>query len=267
MSEKPALPPMDWFPNEDVPRPDPRNGVRGAGAVAMPRRFWKQAGTRREADGRFVLVLDGRPAHTPARSLLCLPTRAAAEAVAVEWQAQGDHLDPSAMPMTRLANTAIDGVAPAMARVAEEVARYGASDLLCYRAGEPARLVERQNALWNPVLEWARDALGACFVLAQGVMFVAQPEPAREAVRHAVEAIADPFALAALATVTSLTGSVLLGLALAHGHLDTAAAWTAAHCDEDFQMEVWGADDEALERRARRWAEMQAAALLLASQA
>ena len=254
-----------WFPDDDG-RPDPMRAARAAQAKpALPRRFYTEAGLREEAGG-FVLVLDGRPARTPGRSPLALPGRAAAAALAAEWQAQRDTIDPATMPLTRLANTAIDGVAPAMARVAEEVARYGASDLLCYRAGEPPRLVERQDALWNPVLDWAREALGARFMLAQGVVFVAQPEPAREAVRRAVDAIVDPFGLAALSTVTSLTGSVLLGLALAHGHLDTAAAWTAAHCDEDFQMEVWGADDEALERRARRWAEMQAAAVLLVPQ-
>ncbi len=264
MSDKPARPPMDWFPSEDVPRPDPRSAVRAAGAAAMPRRFWREAGARQEADGRFVLVLDGRLACTPARSPLSLPTRAAAEAVAAEWQAQGDHLDPPSMPMTRLVNSALDGVARLREQVVEETTRYGGSDLLCYRAGDPARLVEREAAAWDPLLAWARERLDARFVLAQGVMFTAQPESALQAVRAAVGAFDDPIALACLSTITSLTGSVVLALAVTHAERDAASAWAIAHVDEDFQMEVWGTDEEALERRARNFVQMAAAARLMA---
>jgi chaperone required for assembly of F1-ATPase len=172
-------------------------------------------------------------------------------------------IDPAGMPLTRLVNTALDGVARRMTEVAEETARYAASDLLCYRAGDPERLVARQAQMWDPVLAWARDTLGAQFVLSEGVIHVEQPEPALRAVRRAVDAFDEPLPLAALATMTSLMGSVLLALAVAHDRLTPAQAWAAAHVDEDFQMEVWGLDEEAEIRRSRRWSDMQAAARLL----
>lgn len=250
-----------FFPQPEA-RPDPLAAARASGARVLPRRFYKEASSELR-DGAHVLVLDGRPARTPAKSPLALPSADAAAIVAREWNAQGDEIDPATMPATRLANAAIDGVRHQAQAVIDEIAGYGASDLLCYRAAEPQRLVERQAVAWDPVLDWAHDVLGARFVLAEGVMFVAQPASATAAVQRSVAAFADPFGLAALSTMTSLTGSVLLALAVAHGRLSTAEAWAAAHVDEDFQMEVWGQDEEALERRARRWAEMQAAADLL----
>jgi chaperone required for assembly of F1-ATPase len=252
-----------FFPGQE-PRPDPRAAARASTVRQLPRRFYREAGTQ-EREGAFVLVLDGRPARTPAKSLLALPTADAADLVAREWEAQREEIDPAAMPVTRLVNAAIDGVAAQAEAVAAEIASYGGSDLLCYRAADPERLVQRQAAVWDPVLDWAHEVLGARFVLAEGVMFQAQPAPALSAVERAVAAFPDPFGLAALSTMTSLTGSVLLALAVAHGRLSTAEAWAAAHLDEDFQMEVWGQDEEALARRARRWSEMQAAAAILAA--
>jgi chaperone required for assembly of F1-ATPase len=250
-----------FFP-EPAARLDPRAAARASTARVLPRRFYKAAGSELR-DGAHVLVLDGRPARTPAKSPLALPTAAAANLVVREWNAQREEIDPATMPATRLVNAAIDGVSAHAEAVAAEIAGYGASDLLCYRAAEPQRLVERQAAAWDPVLDWAHDVLGARFVLAEGVMHVAQPATATAAVARAVAGFADPFGLAALSAMTSLTGSVLLSLAVAHSRLPTAEAWAAAHVDEDFQMEVWGQDEEALERRARRWAEMQVAADLL----
>ena len=167
------------------------------------------------------------------------------------------------MPLTRLANSAIDGVSREVEAVRAEVVKYAGSDLLCYRAGDPASLVAAQAASWDPVLDWARDALGARFILSQGVMFVDQPAPAIEAVRAAVETIDCPHRLAALSSMTTLTGSVLLALAVSRGRLTAEEAWRAAHVDEDFQMGAWGEDAEALARRTRRWSDMEAASRVM----
>ena len=195
-----------------------------------------------------------------------MPTRALAQAIADEWAAQGEIVDPDTMPLTRLANSALDGVARTMAETAAEVQKFGESDLVCYRAADPATLVAAQAEAWDPVLDFARDALGARLVMTQGILFFAQPEPALAAVRAAVAAIAaGPAAalrLAALSVMTSLTGSVLIALAVTRGAMDVEAAWGAANVDEDYQMRHWGADTDALARRERRRREMLAAATL-----
>ena len=165
------------------------------------------------------------------------------------------------MPLTRLANAVIDAVADAPGPVADEVAQYLGSDLLCYRAEAPDGLVEGQTRHWDPVLAWARQTLGARFVLAQGVMHVAQPGEAIAAARAKIPT--DPWRLGAVSAITTLTGSALLALALAHDALDAEAAWAAAHVDEDWQMSQWGSDDAALERRAYRRAEFDAAVAVL----
>jgi chaperone required for assembly of F1-ATPase len=170
-------------------------------------------------------------------------------------------IDPAMMPLTRLANTIIDGVVAAPAAVAAEVERYLACDLVFYRAPGPAGLVARQDAAWDPVLAWARDALGARFVLAQGIMFVAQPPQALAAASAAIPPA--PWPLGALHSITTLTGSALIALALAAGALPVDAAWAAAHVDEDWNMDFWGRDELALERRASRFAEMKAATTVL----
>ena len=190
-----------------------------------------------------------------------LPAAALAEKIAEEWNAQTEVIDPARMPLTRLANAVLDAVTDAMGPVAEEVARYLGSDLLCYRAEAPEGLVERQTRVWDPVLAWARETMGARFVLAQGVMHVAQPEATIAALRAKIPA--DPWRLGAVSTITTLTGSALLALALAHDALDAEAVWAAAHVDEDWQMSQWGSDDAALERRAYRHAEFQAATMAL----
>jgi chaperone required for assembly of F1-ATPase len=231
---------------------------------SLPKRFYKEA-TAEARDGAFALLLDGRPAKTPGRNPLALPTLAAAQAVAAEWSRQAEVIDPREMPLTRMANSAIDGVAREIGGAADEIAKYAGSDLVCYRAGGPDALAFEQAQAWDPILAFARDRLGARFICSEGVAFVEQPESARRAVRDAVERIAlagpgAPFALAALHVMTTLTGSALIALAVARGELTPAEAWTAAHVDEDYQMRIWGADDEAQVRRARRWREMEAAA-------
>ena len=248
----------DLFTTEPA---DPTEAARRAMRPPLPRRFYRHAGVE-EADGGFRIVLDGGPVRTPARGFLVAPSRALAQALAAEWDTQGEIIDPATMPLTRLANSIIDGVVASPAPVAAEIGKYLGSDLLFYRADGPQRLVERQERLWDPVLAWAREALGARFVLAQGVVHTAQPEGAIAAARAAIPN--DPWRLGALHAITTLTGSALLALALARGHLTTDEAWDAAHVDEDWNMEQWGRDDIALARRAARRAEMDAAATVLA---
>jgi chaperone required for assembly of F1-ATPase len=183
--------------------------------------------------------------------------------VAAEWQAQGDRIDPAAMPLTRLVNTALDGVIGREAEVRAEIAKYAASDLLCYRAETPAELVQRQAQAWDPVLAWARAELGAPLATRQGIAPLSQPQAAISAI-EGILAKLDALALTAHHVMTTLTGSAVLALAHASGRLTAEEAWTAAHIDEDWQISQWGEDAEAKASRARRWAEMQAASRLLA---
>ncbi|HKG83467.1 MAG TPA: ATP12 family protein [Beijerinckiaceae bacterium] len=229
----------------------------------LPRRFYETAGVA-ERDGAFELVLDDRPARTPAKNPVAVPTRALGEALAAEWQAQAATIDLRAMPLTRIVNSAIDGVAPRRAAVAADIAGYAGADLVCYRAGEPERLVTEQARAFDTILAWAREALGAQFVLSEGLMHVSQPAAALAAVRARVEAIGSPFRLAALHVMTTLTGSVLIALAHAEGVIDAGEAWAAAHVDEQFQESRWGEDEEAMRRRAAREAEFRAAATIYA---
>jgi chaperone required for assembly of F1-ATPase len=231
---------------------------------ALPRRFYKEAAAHKR-DGGFVLLLDGRVAKTPGGRDLVLPTLSAARAVAAEWGDLGEIIDPALMPWTRIVNSAIDGVVHRLAATAEEIVKYAGSDLVCYRAGEPEALARAQAAAWDPVLAFARKKLGASFLCTQGLVFIEQPEAASLAVKEAIARIADdgpaaPFVLAALLVMTTLTGSALLALAVAHDALTAAEAWRAAHVDEDFEIRTWGEDTEALRRRTRQWCEMEAAA-------
>ncbi|HEY7661548.1 MAG TPA: ATP12 family protein [Xanthobacteraceae bacterium] len=247
----------DIFANEPL---DPVTLVRRAAKPPLRRRFYQRA-TIAEGKDEFRVLLDGRPVNTPARRELAAPTRALAQALAAEWNAQHDVIDPARLPLTRLANSIIDGVAQTPAAVAAEVERYLGCDLVFYRAPGPAGLVARQAEAWDPVLAWARTALGARFVLAEGIVFVAQPPPALAAARAAIPQ--RPWPLGALHSATTLTGSALIALALARGALSLEAAWEAAHVDEDWNLTLWGRDALALERRALRFSEMQAATTVL----
>jgi chaperone required for assembly of F1-ATPase len=210
----------------------------------------------------FRLLLDAKPVRTPAKKQLLLPTRALADAVAAEWEAQTGRIDLVTMPLTRLANSAIDGVTGREAEVRTDIVKYAASDLVCYRAESPPGLVRLQSQAWDPVLEWAREALGASFHVAKGVMPAAQPAQATASIARAIEAHG-AFELACLHVMTTLTGSALLALAHARGRLGPDEAWAAAHIDEDWQISQWGEDAEAKARRERRWQEMQAASRLI----
>jgi chaperone required for assembly of F1-ATPase len=233
-----------------------RRGVR----PALRRRFYDKAAVAPGPEG-FQVVLDGKPVRTPGRRLLAAPAQLLAEAITAEWTAQQDVIDPVAMPLTRLANSIIDGVLPAPQAVAEGIAQYLGSDLVFYRAEGPRGLVERQQRHWDPVVGWARETLGAHFVLGQGVMFVEQPAEALTAARAAIPR--EPWRLGALSSITTLTGSALLALMLGRGQLSIEEAWAAAHVDEDWNLQFWGRDEHALERRAARFAEMGAAADVL----
>ena len=238
--------------------------VRAAQANMRPepvRRFYKTAGVT-EQGGRFVLSLDGRPARTPGRNPLSPARRALMLEVAAEWDRQRRTIDPADMPLTRLMNSAIDGVARTMDETRADIRRYAGSDLLCYRAEEPETLAERQAHAFDPVLRWAAETLGARFNVTVGIVHVAQPPEALAGIGAALAACGEPAALAALSAMTTLTGSALLALAVAHGALAPEAAWRAAHIDEDFQAERWGADAEAMARREARSREFEAAAFV-----
>ena len=256
---KPQAQPADPVAN---PAADPVALARREQQKPLPRRFYQDARAQPAGDG-FGLVLDGRLAKTPAKHDLIVPTQALADAIAGEWQAQQESIDFAAMPLTRLAFTAVDGVAGQIPAVIDDIAKYAETDLVCYRAEAPASLVEAQAAAWDPVLDFAATQLGARFFCVEGVSFVAQPAAARAAVRDHIVEIGDsrvaPFALASLATMTALTGSVLIALALTQGQLSLDAAWGAAHVDEDHQIRQWGEDREAMVRRDRRFADMAAA--------
>ena len=242
--------------------PDPVRRAQLQMRTPLPKRFYKDVAVA-PAEERFAVHLDGKPVRTPAKAPLTLPTEAAARLVADEFAAQGEHLDLVSMPVMRLANTALDGVAADPQAVLEDVLRFASSDLLCYRAGEPEGLVARQSEAWDPVIDWARAALGARLVLAEGVMHVEQPREAIAAIGVHLSQRAEPFRLAALHVMTSLTGSALLALAVDFEEMTAEEAWSAAHVDEDWQEEHWGKDSEAVARRSARRRDMFAASALL----
>ena len=224
----------------------------------LPKRFYENAGVG-ETENGYSILLDGKPIRTPAKKLLELPTQKLAELICFEWNAQREEINPVSMPATRLVNTAIDGIASDPQAIVEDVLRFAGTDLICYRADGPQRLVDRQTEHWDPVVDWVHTALGARFVLAEGVMHVEQPKEAITAIGIHLAGLKDPIALASLHTFTTLTGSALLAVAAARGFLTAEQAWTAAHIDEDWNAEQWGEDAEARARRDFRWGEMQAA--------
>jgi chaperone required for assembly of F1-ATPase len=215
-----------------------------------PKRFWKAAAVA-PRDAGFGVTLDGRPLRTPAKHELLVPTRALGQAIADEWDAQVEVLVPATMPMTRMANTAIDRVAARHAEVAAYVAAYGATDLLCYREDGHGELARRQAAGWDPILDWAAGTFGARLRTTAGVMPVTQPPEALELLAEAV-ADHDSFALTGLHDLVSLSGSLLLGLAVVQGRLGPDEAWSLSRIDEDWQIEQWGSDAEAEEAAGNR---------------
>lgn len=225
------------------------------------KRFWKTVEVVEEA-GAHALALDGRRVKTPKGAALLLPTAVLADAVAAEWRAVEGELNPSHMPLTGLANAAIDLAGAEPDRFADDLACYGESDMLCYRADHPELLAERQMTVWQPVLDWASARFDLAFEVTAGVVHVPQPEPTLARLRAAYRACS-PFALAALSPLVSLSGSAVIPLALAHGALDAEAAWAAAILDEAFQAELWGEDALAADDRAGRKRQFRAAAQFL----
>lgn len=216
------------------------------------RRFWTTA-LAVPADGGFAVQLDSRPLRTPRKAPLVLPTAALAEAVAAEWQAQGERIDPASMPFTRMANSAIDTVTTEHATIARIVSDYGGSDLLCYRAEEPAALVARQAEAWDPLLDWAARDLKAPLRTTAGVVHVAQSADSLR-ILHGLVSDLSPFRLAAFHDLVSLSGSLILALALTRGRIAADTAWRLSRIDEDWQISLWGEDEEAAEVARRKQA-------------
>jgi len=239
---------------------DPHEAVRGTTRGPQRKRFYERAGFS-ETDGGFVLELDGKRVHTPSRRPLIAPRRELAETIAAEWQAQGEIIDPTTMPLTRLANSVIDAVVERVDAVRDDVAKYFESDLLFYRASYPEALVAREAEHWDPVLFWAAETFGAHFILAEGIVHVQQPPTAVAAATAVLPR--EPWTIAAFHVVTTITGSALLPLALLNGALTADQVWTAAHVDEDWNSEQWGIDAEVSARRSAKHVDFAAAAVLL----
>lgn len=226
------------------------------------KRFYKAVAAV-PTDGAFAIHLDGRAVKTPARHPLIIPAAPAlARAVAAEWAAQEDKVDPRTMPLTGLANAAIDGVAPDRDTFAAGLAAYGETDLLCYRADGPADLVTRQAAIWDPLLDWASGRYDIAFAVATGIVHRAQPPATLARLAEAVAA-RDTFALAALSPLVTISGSLVIALAVAEGAIDPGSAFDAAHLDELWQAEQWGEDSLAADARTARRADFTAAARFL----
>lgn len=218
------------------------------------KRFYRQVETI-AAEGGFTLTLDGKPVRTPAKLPLVVPTQALAQAMAAEWAAQGEEVKPATMPLTQLASTSIDGVRGRMDAVAAASAVYGESELICYRADEPPELVERQATLWNPLLDWAARRYDAHLLIATGIIHKPQPEGALKALRVAVDQL-DEWHLTALQNSIGITGSLLVSLALIDRHINAEQAFDLAQLDENYQIEKWGEDWEAADRRAVQRADL-----------
>jgi len=209
------------------------------------KRFWKTATVEQTDDG-FAVLLDGRSVKTPAKAGLIVPSKALAEKIASEWDAQEGDVNPEIMPFTRAANAALDKVTHQFVEVADLIAAYGENDLLCYRAATPQELVDRQAAAWDPILDWANDVYGVRLATGQGVMHIAQPPSAIERLTQEVHALS-PFQLTAFHDLVSLTGSLVLGFAIVNNRLGADAAWDLSRIDEIWQAEHWGQDEEALD--------------------
>jgi chaperone required for assembly of F1-ATPase len=212
------------------------------------RRFFRQAALT--GTGPYGIALDGRTLKTPAKRDFVVPILALAEAIAAEWNGQGDWVDPDRMALTKLANTAIDRVWGSEQRIIDDVVAYAGTDLVCYRATEPEGLVQREGKAWDPVIEWAAEFFDAEFQTVEGVIHRMQEGAAMQAVRRYLAGL-DAMRLCAIHNLASLTGSALITTALCEGFLEPEDAWRAAHVDEDWQIERWGRDEEAARRRAQ----------------
>ena len=240
------------------PKSPPKDSLRGP----LPKRFYKDA-ARIENQGGFEIALDGRPVRTPLKRVLRLKDEAYADLVVSEWAGQGEFIDPGTMPATRLANSAADTVTDNRAAVAAEIVAYAGSDLLCYRAANPSGLVARQAEIWDPILAAVEVRIGSRFVRAEGIVHAEQPALVAERVADTIEGLPE-LQLAALQLITTLTGSAILAIALQQGLIGADAAWAAANVDEDWQIALWGRDEEAEVRRVLRERDFRAAAAAFA---
>jgi len=227
----------------------------------LPKRFYSNAELLVEGD-LFVVVLDGRFAKTPGRARLGVSNRVVGEALAAEWEAQAEVIDPATMPLTRIINSSIDGVSQRMDEARSDIAAYAGNDLVCYRAEGPDGLVARQTSAWDPMLSWFFDEFGVRLQVGTGVLPLTQPAEAPGRILDMLRPF-DALPLTAAHVVTTLTGSAVLALAVAFGRLSPEAVWSAAHVDEDWQVDQWGAVAEAKVQRESRWRDMGAAALVL----
>jgi chaperone required for assembly of F1-ATPase len=253
---------MAQDPGETPSRPAGTVSAPALQAPVLPKRFYQSVTVSDEPDGQFGIRLDGKLTRTPARNLLLAPRRPLADAMAQEWAAQTERIDPSSMPYTRLVVTALDGVAGQEAAVISDLLGYARSDLLCYRIGHPVGHAQLQSEHWDPVLRWARDEHGLQFALATEITFVEQPE----ATLQRMAALLGPVTaldLAALHTMTTLSGSAILMLAVKERAITPEMAWAAASVDEDWQIKLWGLVDEAAVRRERRTRDFLAAGQVL----
>lgn len=240
---------------------DPQKAAQRAMRRPLPKRFYKKAEIAAckigDKKALFTIHLDSKPIKTPAKNPVAVP-EGVAKLLCAEWQAQKDEINPAQMPVTRLVNSAIDGVADDSGNLCQalidEIAGFAASDLVCYRAEHPGELVKMQSEVWDPVLKWAKTSLGAEFETATGIIHIAQSGETLDAFRAGLEPFAatPPFALAALHSMTTLTGSALIALATAMGKLAPEAGWQAAHIDEAWNARQWGSDSEAEKRLEHR---------------
>lgn len=227
------------------------------------KRFWQAAGAVPDSEGQWRIELDGRPVRTPARALLTLPGEELAKEVSREWHEAGETVDPRAMPLTGVANAAVDHVAPKPDAFAESLARYAASDLLCYRADSPDKLIAAQAEAWDPLLQWARRRFDVDFRVTQGIAPVDQPSDTLDRLTQAVHAL-DPYRLAGLSPLVTIGGSLVAALALVEKAVSVDEAWKAVSLDERWQLEQWGSDEEAEKALALREADFRNAARFLA---
>lgn len=219
----------------------------------LPKRFYKSVSVTET----LGIALDGKAVKTPLKAPLILPNRALAETVAAEWEAQKEFINPHAMPLTKLANTAIDRAVAEKSKIAAEILEFAGSDMVCYRADSPESLVSRQTAHWDLVITWAKSELKASFVTAKTMTHKRQSTHALRALEGHITVL-DPFSFVAVHNLTTLTGSALLAMMAATGSMSADAAWAAANVDEDWQIETWGKDTEAMTRRAGRFSEFSA---------
>ena len=219
----------------------------------LPKRFYKSVAVT----DQLGIALDGRTVKTPLKAALVLPNRALAEAVAAEWDAQVDVINPHAMPLTKLANTAIDRAIPERPKIAAEILEFAGSDMVCYRAEAPVGLVLRQTTHWDPIMDWARSDLNVSFATVSTITHKRQLPAALKAMETHITSL-DPFSFVAVHNLTTLTGSALLAAMVASGKIPLDAAWLVANVDEDWQIETWGQDAEANSRRAGRFNEFSA---------